>query len=85
MVTAAAANGREWRWITPRVKSQVISLQQGDAEALLSEFCAGGLRLVKGVGLTCSTRSSLGPAFAEIIDGTFHPEGVIYGHFLTYQ
>jgi hypothetical protein len=74
-------DGHEWRWIAPRVESQVQRLQQADAEALLPEFCETSIKTVDRVGLTCSTRR-LGPAFADVVDDTFHPEGVIYGHFL---
>jgi hypothetical protein len=79
---ALGADGHEWRWITPRVDSQVKRLQQRDAEAVLSEFCEGSLKPVGGIGLTCSTRA-LGSEFADIVDNRFHPEGLIYGHFLT--
>ena len=27
--------------------------------------------------------AKLGPAFSDIVDPEFHPEGVIYGHFLS--
>jgi hypothetical protein len=81
-LTAVGADSHEWRWITPRIDSQVKRLQQRDAEAVLSEFCEGSLKLVAGIGLTCSTRA-LGSKFADVVDNGFHPEGIIYGHFLT--
>lgn len=72
----------DWRWITPRITSQVQEFQVADAEVLLPAFCDSSLRIVDKVGATCRTRR-LGPAFADIVDDTFHPNGVIYGHFLN--
>jgi hypothetical protein len=36
---------------------------------------------VPGIGMTCATKRA-GGAFSDIIDNHFHPETVIYGHFL---
>ncbi len=83
IATSISANGHQWRWITPRITSEVIGLQKGEAAALLSEFCIGALKTVKGEGQTCSTRHFSGSVFSDLIDDTFHPEGVIYGHFLS--
>jgi hypothetical protein len=30
-----------------------------------------------------SAARKLGRAFSDIVDATFHPEGIIYGHFLS--
>lgn len=79
---AAAANGQDWRHIRPQIQSEVIKLQQADAQAVLSEFCEGKVNQVPKIGLECSTRP-LGPAFADLGDQTFHPEAIIYGHFLS--
>ena len=48
---------------------------------MLQAFCSADVKVVPGVGLTCPVRS-LGGKFADIVDNTFHPEGVIFGHFL---
>jgi hypothetical protein len=76
------ADGREWTRVRPRIASGVRTLSGGDATAILSDFCTDTVRHVEGIGLTCSTRK-LGRAFSDIVDAEFHPEGVIYGHFLS--
>lgn len=76
------ADTREWTRVRPRIASGVRALSAADATAILSGFCLESVRRVEGVGLTCSTQK-LGPAFSEILDAEFHPEGVIYGHFLS--
>ena len=73
---------REWRWIKPVIDSEVTRLLQPEADVLLSNFCRDKLRSVPKVGLECSVRTRLGERFADIVDDSFHPEGVIYGHFL---
>jgi hypothetical protein len=37
--------------------------------------------LVGKIGATCSVRA-LGPNFKDIVDSTFQPQGVVFGHFL---
>lgn len=76
------ADAGEWTQVRPRIASGVRALSAADATAILSGFCAEFVRRVEGVGLTCSTQK-LGPAFSDIVDAEFHPEGVIYGHFLS--
>jgi len=84
VVTVALASGRlyshEWRWFKPSLTSQVRVLQSQEAAALLMEFCQEW-KSVKGVGLECAARSR-GPAFSDITDARFHPQGVVFGHFL---
>jgi hypothetical protein len=64
----------------PILKSQSTRLQQQEATSLLSEFCTD-MKFVAGVGLECSTKTS-GPSFSDITDLTFHPVGILRGHFL---
>ena len=64
------------------IASGVRTLSEAKATAILSDSCTDAMRRVEGIGLTCSTRN-LGPAFSDIVDAEFHPEGVIYGHFLS--
>ena len=72
----------EWRYFSPILKSQTRMLGQGEAGRILCRFCETPVRAVKGVDLTCTTRR-LGPDFSSIVDRTFHPKGVIFGHFLA--
>src|SRR5690349_17614995 len=76
------ADGREWTRVRPRLMSEVRALSGADDTEILSGFCADAVRHVEGIGLTSSTRN-LGRAFSDIVDTEFHPEGVIYGHFLS--
>jgi hypothetical protein len=76
-------NCRERRWIKPVFESEVRSLSRAEADLLLSDFCGNKLLVDPGLGLTCSTRTLPTAAFADIMDNSFHPEGVIYGHFLS--
>jgi hypothetical protein len=71
----------EWRYFSPILSSQVHTLGRAKADSMLEEFCRTPVQLVSGVGPTCRTRR-LGPAFADIIDRRFHPEAIIFGHFL---
>lgn len=48
---------------------------------MLAAFCETPVRAVKGLDLTCTTRR-LGPGFSNIVDRTFHPKSVVFGHFL---
>jgi hypothetical protein len=80
LLAAPRGESREWRCITPVIDSQVRSLSVAEARSLLSGFCQD-LRMIPGEGLTCSARTETSEAFHDIID--FHPEGVIYGHFLS--
>lgn len=75
------ADGRYWTQVRPRIASGVRKLSEADADAILSGFCRDGVRHDRN-GLICSTQE-LGSAFSDIVDAKFHPEGVIYGHFLS--
>lgn len=77
-----SADAREWSRVHPRITSQVQTLSRADAAALLAGFCTDEVRTVERIGLSCST-APLGSGFADIVDATFHPEAVVYGHFLT--
>jgi hypothetical protein len=81
-VLPLTAGRLDWRWVTPRIDSQVRTLQRAEAQALLSNFCKDSIKSVDGIGLTCTTRR-LGPNFSDIVDDQFHPEGVIFGHFTS--
>ena len=74
-------NPREWRYHAPTLSTQTRALESKEAGGILAGICQTPLRAAHGVDLTCTTRR-LGPAFADIIDQTFHPKGVIFGHFL---
>lgn len=74
------AGRQDWRWYKPRIRSQVRQLQRAEAGTLLANFCDEKVRSDAVTGLTCRTRQ-LGPAFADIVDRQFQPEGVIFGHF----
>lgn len=76
------ASAHDWDRVQPRITSEVQTLTPADATALLTKFCAGSVKAVERIGLTCSTQR-LGTGFSDIIDAEFHPEGVIYGHFLS--
>ncbi len=39
------------------------------------------MHIVRGLGQSCTTRH-LGPAFSHLVDYSYHPKGVIFGHFL---
>ena len=82
-ISPGQGNCREWRWIHPVIKSEVRSLSPAEANLLLSAFCGNTLGVGPGFELTCSTRTRSTAAFADIMDHSFHPEGVIYGHFLS--
>jgi hypothetical protein len=74
------ADRLNWRWVTPRIESQVRTLQRVEAQTLLSIFCKDRIEAIDGIGLTCTTRR-LGANFSDIVDDQFHPVGVIFGHF----
>src|SRR5262245_55892854 len=76
------ADGREWSRVRPRIASEVRTLSRTDAISVLGNVCVDTIRHVERIGLTCSTRD-LGRAFSDIVDGAFHPEGVVYGQFLS--
>lgn len=80
--TVRSADAREWTRVRPRITSGVRALSGADATAVLSAFCGDSVRHVEDIGLTCSTRK-LGRGFSDIVDAEFHPEGIIYGHFLS--
>jgi hypothetical protein len=70
LFAVAAENGfcRDWRLIHPTIESEVTAISLADGERLLSAFCEDRLRHVARIGLTCSTRASLGKSFADLID-----------------
>jgi len=74
-------NPSEWRYFSPVLKSQTRGLGQGEADRILARFCQTPVQTVQGVGPTCTTRR-LGAGFADVVDRTFHPKGVLFGHFL---
>jgi len=76
------ADGYDWNRVQPRITSQVQTLTPTDATALLTRFCASSVKTVERIGLTCTTHR-LGTAFTDSVGAEFHPEGVIYGHFLS--
>lgn len=82
VLSARSTEGREWVRVRPRIPSGVRTLSRAEAAALLRDFCQGAVTDAKSIGLTCTTRT-LGPAFSDIVDSKFYPEGVIYGHFLA--
>lgn len=72
---------QDWQSYKPSLVSRVARLEQVQAESLLSHFCVA-ITKTKDFGLTCETRHS-GPELVDIRDHKFHPEGVIFGHFLA--
>jgi hypothetical protein len=81
LATSVLRSQQEWRWFRPSLQSEVRQLSQKEATELLSEFCRAEPRPVKDIGLDCSV-GPLGSAFPDIVDATFHAQGVIFGHFL---
>ncbi len=71
----------EWSHFSPILKSDVRTLRQEEADKMLARFCKTQVHAVQGIDLTCTTRR-LGPGFSDIVDSTFHPRGLIFGHFL---
>lgn len=78
----APVSPKEWRYFSPVLKSQTATLEQGKANRILAGFCQARVHFVEGVGPTCTTRQ-LGSRFSDIADHTFHPKGIIFGHFLS--
>jgi hypothetical protein len=72
---------QEWRYFEPSLKSQVHKLPPAEATSILQGFCSAEVKVVAGVGSTCPVRH-LGTKFGDIVDSRFHPQGVIFGHFL---
>jgi hypothetical protein len=72
---------QEWRYFKPSLKSQVHKLLPAEATSILQGFCSDEVKVVAGVGSTCPVRA-LGTKFADIVDNSFHPQGVMFGHFL---
>jgi len=81
LAIAEPLNPGAWRYFSPVLSSQTRTLKNGEADRMLARFCETAVHAVKGVDLTCTMRR-LGPAFSGIVDRTFHPKGVIFGHFL---
>lgn len=77
-----ALSPSEWRWYSPILRTQTRTLTQKEADRLLVRFCQTPVRSDELIGKTCTMRR-LGRAFSSIVDRTFHPKGVIYGHFLS--
>jgi hypothetical protein len=77
---AQSAKSQEWLTYKPSLKSQVTALTLMKAQSLLSAICTSIIE-TKQFGLTCETKP-LGPAFSDIADNQFHPQGIIFGHFL---
>jgi len=75
-------NPKEWRYFAPILKPQARMLEPGEADRILARLCQTPVRAIKGMDLTCTTRR-LGSAFSSIVDRTFHPKGVMFGHFLA--
>ena len=73
---------KEWRYFSPVLKSQTGSLGKGEANRILAGLCQTPVHVVQGVGSTCTTRQ-LGSGFSDIVDRTFHPKGIVFGHFLA--
>jgi hypothetical protein len=71
----------EWRYFSPILNPQTRKLGREEADRILAKVCETPVR-VEGVDLTCTTRR-LGPNFSSIVDRTFHPKVVIFGHFLA--
>lgn len=80
LVGGRSLDAREWRHFKPSLRSQVQVLSQSSAQELLTELCTSEVRQVAKIGLECPVRP-LGRAFTDMGDH-FHPEGVIFGHFL---
>lgn len=79
--TIEALNLGEWRYYSPILSTQTRALAPEEADGLLTGFCESPVRAVQGVGPACTTRR-LDQRFSDIVDRTFHPKGVIFGHFL---
>jgi len=77
---ASSSKCQEWQDYRPSVRSQVVKLQTASASALLSTVCIS-LEHSESDGSTCKTRP-LGSQFADMTDGTFQAQGVVFGHFL---
>jgi hypothetical protein len=81
LAASAPLNPSEWRYFSPILSSQIRRLGQGEADSILTGFCQTPVKSVQGVGPTCTMRR-LSSGFSDIVDRTFHPKGIIFGHFL---
>jgi len=81
-VAGAPLDGSEWRYSSPILSPQGRGLGQAEADRLLARFCETPVHTVAGVGPTCTTRR-LDAGFSGIVDHTFHPKAVTFGHFLA--
>jgi hypothetical protein len=80
--TSEALDPSEWRYYSPILSSQTRPLKGEEADRMLARFCETPVRPFGIHGhVTCTTRQ-LGRGFSDINDRTFHPKGVIFGHFL---
>ena len=83
LVSAArSVDARDWSRVHPRITSQLQTLSRADAATLLAGFCTNGVKTADHIGLSCFI-GQLGSTFPDIVDATFHPEAVVYGHFLS--
>jgi hypothetical protein len=78
---SAPLDPSEWRYYTPILSSQTRPLEDGEADKLLARVCQTPVHIVRGVGQSCTTRH-LGPEFSDLVDYSYHPKSVIFGHFL---
>lgn len=81
LVLSESAKCQEWLTYKPSLRSQVVRLARAKAESLLSAFCKN-ITDTNEFGLTCESRP-LGISFADISESQFHPQGVVFGHFLN--
>lgn len=72
---------REWRHFSPILNSDTRALEARESDSILAAFCETRVRHVQRIGPTCFTQR-LGHGFADIVDRTFHPLSVVFGHFL---
>jgi len=73
--------GQEWLTYKPSLRSQVATLTLVKARSLLSAFCTNVIETTQ-FRFTCATKP-LRSEFSDIVDNQFHPQGVIFGHFLS--
>lgn len=81
IILQQTTKGQEWLTYKPSLRSQVAALTLEKAQSLLSALCTSVID-TRQFGLTCETKP-LGSAFSDIVDSQFHPQGVIFGHFLS--
>ena len=82
LAAGSPVDPKQWRYFSPLLKSQTGTLEQAEADRVLAGFCQTPVHVIQGVGPTCTTRR-LGSEFSDIVDRTFHPRSIIFGHFLA--